>query len=219
MSAMLRCGAGGTMVPPAATPRRSGAARAALTATILLAMVAAASAQLPKPAGAVNDFAGVLTDDEKRTLTALVEELEDATTAEIAVATVASLDGMPLEDYATRLFAEWGIGQADRDNGVLILVAPSERAMRIEVGYGLEGILPDGLTGQIIRETFLPRFRVHQYGAGIVEGTTRVAAIVRRNETLSVAQLAALEPSPEGGAPSCGCWCRFSASSSSSASA
>ncbi len=150
------------------------------------------AAQLPAPSGAVNDFAGVLTADEERALTALVQEVEDATTAEIAVATVTGLDGMSVDEYATRLFAEWGVGQADKDNGVLILVAPAEREMRIEVGYGLEGVLPDGLAGQIIRETFLPKFRDNQYGAGIVEGTTRVAEIVRRNETLSAEQLAAL---------------------------
>ena len=65
------------------------------------------------------------------------------------MATVTSLDGMAVEDYATRLFEAWGVGQADKDNGVLVLVAPTEREMRIEVGYGLEGVLPDGLAGQI----------------------------------------------------------------------
>lgn len=151
------------------------------------------AAQLPMPAGAVNDFAGVLTADEERALTELVQGVEDATTAEIAVATVTGLDGMSVDEYATRLFAEWGVGQADKDNGVLILVAPTAREMRIEVGYGLEGVLPDGLAGQIIRETFLPKFRENQYGAGIVEGTTRVAAIVRRNEPLTAEALAALD--------------------------
>ncbi len=157
------------------------------------------SAQLPTPAGVVNDFAGVLTADEERALTELVQGVEDATTAEIAVATVTSLDGMSVEEYATRLFAAWGVGQADKDNGVLILVAPTEREMRIEVGYGLEGVLPDGLAGQIIRETFLPKFRDNQYGAGIVEGTTRVAAIVRRNEPLTAEALAALDQASGGG--------------------
>ncbi len=179
----------------------SFAARVWSAALLVLWMAAAAGAQLPQPSGAINDFAGVLSADEERALTALVEAVEDATTAEIAVATVTSLDGIPLEEYATRLFAEWGIGRAATDNGVLILVAPSERAMRIEVGYGLEGVLPDGLAGQIIRETFLPRFRAEEYGAGIVEGTTRVAEVVRRNETLSAEQLAALDSSAEGGTP------------------
>ena len=84
----------------------------------------------------------------------------------MAVVTVPSLNGVPAEDYAVQLFKEWGIGQAKTDNGVLVLVAPNEREMRIEVGYGLEGILPDGLAGQIIRENFVPRFRDNDTTAG-----------------------------------------------------
>jgi len=134
-----------------------------------------------------------ITTDEERTLADLVEQVERETTAEIAVATVRSLDSMSVEEYANRLFVQWGVGQADKDNGVLILVAPGEREMRIEVGYGLEEILPDGLAGQIIRETFTPAFRDNAYGRGIMEGTSRVAAIVRRNQPLTVAQRAALD--------------------------
>jgi len=149
--------------------------------------------QFPEPRGPVNDFADLLTDAEERTLSDLAEAVEAETTAEIAVATLTSLDGMPVEEYANRLFAQWGIGQADKDNGVLILVAPNEREMRIEVGYGLEEILPDGLAGQIIRESFTPAFRDGEYARGILDGTARVAAIVRRNQPLTAEQRAALE--------------------------
>lgn len=162
------------------------------------AVAAAQPADLPRPAGAINDFAQVLSGSEVQTLTTLVEEVERDTGAEIAVATVPSLDGRTVEDYATALFAAWGVGQAGKDNGVLVLVAPADRAMRIEVGYGLEGVLPDGLAGQIIRETFLPAFRSDAYGRGIVEGTTRVASIVRRNQTLSDTELQALAASQDG---------------------
>ena len=81
---------------------------------------------------------------------------------------------------------------------MLILVAPNEREMRIEVGYGVEEILPDGLAGQIVQETFLPRFRSGDYGLGIVEGTNRVAAIIRRNQPLTAEQRAALDQSASG---------------------
>lgn len=179
-----------------------------LAATLLWVAIAwsdalVAHADLPKAAGAINDFADVLTADEERALDQLVDDLEQATTAEIAVATVTSLDGLTVEEYATQLFAAWGVGQAGKDNGVLILVAPGERAMRIEVGYGLEGILPDGLAGQIIRETFLPAFREGAFGRGIVAGTTRVAEIVRRNEPVTAEQLQALAAaeSANGNAP------------------
>lgn len=157
-----------------------------------------ARADLPVASGAINDFADVLSADEEQTLASLVADVEQATTAEIAVATVTSLDGLAIEDYATQLFAAWGIGQTGKDNGVLILVAPSAREMRIEVGYGLEGILPDGLAGQIIRETFLPAFRDGAYGRGIVAGTTRVADLVRRNEPVTDAQLQALAAAQGG---------------------
>jgi len=171
--------------------------------TLVLVALCLAGASLvandrPKPTGAVNDFADVLSDAQERALTDLVQGVEDATTSEIAVATVTTLDGMTVEEYANRLFADWGIGRAGQDNGVLILVAPNEREMRIEVGYGVEEILPDGLAGQIVQETFLPRFRSGDYGAGIVEGTNRVAAIIRRNQPLTAEQRAALQESASG---------------------
>ena len=202
----------------------------AMTARLPLALAALCLAgaslganDLPKPAGAVNDFADVLSDAQERALTDLVQGVEDATTSEIAVATVTTLDGMTVEEYANRLFADWGIGRAGQDNGVLILVAPNEREMRIEVGYGVEEILPDGLAGQIVQETFLPRFRSGDYGAGIVEGTNRVAAIVRRNQPLTAEQRAALRNSRRlARAPtsrSSGCSCRSSVCSSPSDSA
>lgn len=173
--------------------------RAAFWCALTVAATAELRADLPRPVGAINDFAHVLGASEVQTLTALAEDVERTTGAEIAVATVTSLDSLTVEEYATKLFAAWGVGQAGKDNGVLILVAPSERAMRIEVGYGLEGVLPDGLAGQIIRESFLPAFRDNAYGRGIVEGTTRVAAIVRRNQPPTDAELQALAASQSPG--------------------
>ncbi|MGE0360409.1 MAG: YgcG family protein [Vicinamibacterales bacterium] len=179
-------------------------ARAWIAGMLLVATLTAgppgaiAQASLPAPTGAVSDFANLLADGDEARLTRVVADVEQATTAEIAVATVPSLDGLTVEEYATKLFAAWGVGQAGKDNGVLILVAPSEREMRIEVGYGLEGVLPDGLAGQIIRETFLPAFRADDYPRGIVEGTERVAAIVKRNEPLTEEQLQALASAGSG---------------------
>lgn len=100
---------------------------------------------------------------------------------------------MSVEEYANRLFKEWGIGQKAIDNGVLILVAPSERTMRIEVGYGLEPILPDGLAGQIIREQFTPAFKDSRYSEGILLRTQKVAEVVRRNHTLTPEERQQLE--------------------------
>ncbi len=146
--------------------------------------IVGAEAAFPEPRGRVNDFAGVLDAATAAELTRLVADTEARTSAEIAVVTVRSLDGMSVEEYAVKLFAEWGIGKSARDNGVLVLVAPAQRRMRIEVGYGLEPILPDALAGRIIREEFLPAFRDDQYGRGILQGVRRVADVVVRRETV-----------------------------------
>ena len=174
-------------------------AAACLTAfTLFQASPLAAQPEFPEAAGHVNDFAGVLDDASRKELEALLVTLETDTTAEVALATVSSLEGISVEEYATRMFNTWGVGQADKDNGVLILVAPSEREMRIEVGYGLEAVMPDGLAGSIIRNEFVPSFRDGNYQTGIVAGVRRVAAIVRRGEHVTESQLQALARAEEG---------------------
>ena len=173
--------------------RRRALPFVALALVALLSGAAARAAEFPAPVGRVNDFAALLTPAQRRSLESQLNDLERATSAEVAVVTVRSLDGRGVEEYATALFTQWGIGKKDADNGVLILVAVDDRAMRIEVGYGLEGVLPDGLAGAVIRETFLPRFRDNDYRTGVLEGTARVAGIVGRNETLTAQQRGALD--------------------------
>ena len=149
-------------------------------------------AAFPTPRGPINDFAGVLDDAAKADLTTLVRSAREQTTAEIAVVTVTSLDGMSVEEYANKLFAAWGIGKKGTNNGVLLLVAPTERKMRIEVGYGLEPVLPDGLAGEIIRTDCLPQFRAGHYSKGILDGTRHVVTIVERGHALTGAERRAL---------------------------
>jgi uncharacterized protein len=151
---------------------------------------ASAQGTLPKPAGRVTDLANVIDAGTEADLDRRLDQLEQRTSHEVAVVTVPSLDGAPVEDYAVRLFKEWGIGQAKQDNGVLVLVAPNEREMRIEVGYGLEGILPDGLAGEIVRDNFIPRFRNNDYNGGIRDGVTRVADIVEKQQVLTPEEVA-----------------------------
>ncbi len=149
-----------------------------------------AQGNFPKPTGRVNDFAGILDASVEAEIDQQLADLERKTSSEVAVAVVTSLDGMAVEDYANRLFKAWGVGQAKQDNGVLVVVAPNEREMRIEVGYGLEGVLPDGLAGQIIREQFLPRFRDNDYPGGIRDGIRRVVEVVERHQVLTPEELA-----------------------------
>jgi uncharacterized protein len=172
--------------------------RTVVLGLLLFTSLAQAQPVLPKPTGRVNDFAEVLDASTRSALEQRLQDVETRTTSEIAVAIVKSLDGMSNEEYGNRLFKEWGIGQAEKDNGVLILIAPNEREMRIEVGYGLEGVLPDGLAGEIRDEQFLPRFREDDYKGGIAAGVNRIADIVEKNQVLTPEELARLNtPKPQ----------------------
>jgi uncharacterized protein len=176
--------------------------RSAARALLVIALGVSLSAQsFPKPAGRISDFANVIDAATRAALDQRIDQLEQKTSSEIAVVTVTTLDGMEVEEYANKLFKEWGVGQAKQDNGVLVLVAPNDRAMRIEVGYGLEGVLPDGLAGQIIREDFLPRFRDNDYSGGINTGVNHVIDIVEKHQVLTPEELAKLNASNSGEAP------------------
>lgn len=179
------------------SPRR--AQTILLLALCLTASALAQSPELFEPDGYVNDFANVLDESAETYLEDYLGTLERDTTVEVAVATVPTLGGTTIEDYATRLFAAWKIGQAARDNGVLLLVAPTDRAVRIEVGYGLEGALPDGLAGDIIRNDILPEFRAGNIPRGIGRGLDRIARITRGEAATYAQPSAAAEddtPSP-----------------------
>jgi uncharacterized protein len=171
------------------------------TCAIVLTAVSLEAQNLPKPAGRITDLANIIDSATESELDSRLDELERKTSSEVAVVTVPSLDGVPVEDYSVRLFKAWGIGQAKTDNGVLVLVAPNEREMRIEVGYGLEGILPDGLAGQIIRENFTPRFRDNDYSGGIRDGVGRVIDVVEKQQVLTPEELARFNESGGGDFP------------------
>jgi uncharacterized protein len=157
-----------------------------LVALFLPAFQRPLTAAFPRPSGYVNDFASVLTEDDRAYLENYLRTVERDTTAEVVVATVTSLDGLSIEEYASRLFADWGIGKKASDNGVLLLVAPAERRVRIEVGYGLEGSLPDGLAGEIIRAAIVPEFQQGNLRRGIGRGLDRIARVVRGDAVATV---------------------------------
>jgi uncharacterized protein len=146
----------------------------------LLIYLASLAAILPPqdPTKRIHDRAGLLAPAEAATLEALARDVEAKTTAQLAVVTVTSLDGETVERYANQLFNAWGIGQKDVNNGVLFLVAPNERRMRIEVGYGLEPLLTDSLCGEIRDQDIIPRFKAGDYPGGIVAGTQRIAEAI-----------------------------------------
>jgi uncharacterized protein len=139
------------------------------------------AADLPRPQSWVSDLAGVIDPEAKSELEQFLSQLKEKTNAEVAVVTIPSLEGDSVERLANELFTRWGIGVKGKDNGVLILLAMQERKVRIEVGYGLEGILPDGLCGQIIREQMAPSFKQADYSMGILQGVSAVAGIIAKN--------------------------------------
>jgi uncharacterized protein len=130
------------------------------------------------PRGFVSDFAEIIPSAEEAAISAKLQSLEQVTGAQVAVVTIKSLDGETIETYAVRLFEEWGIGQAKDDNGLLLLVAPDEREVRVEVGYGLEGTVTDLQSGNIIRSVILPAFREENYAAGIDGAVDALSAII-----------------------------------------
>ncbi len=137
-------------------------------------------AQLATPplTGRVVDNAGLLDAAQENVLTDRLAAHEASTGEQVVVVTLPSLEGDVLEDVSLRLARDWGIGQADFDNGALLLVAQAERQIRIEVGYGLEGRLTDIQSGLIIRETMVPRFRTGDFAGGISAGVDAVLGVL-----------------------------------------
>ncbi|WP_142715397.1 TPM domain-containing protein [Fodinibius sediminis] len=125
-----------------------------------------------EPVGHVNDFAQLLSRSEQQQLETKLRNYRDTTTTVIAIATLESLHGISIEEAATTLFNEWKLWEGDKDNGVLLLIAPNERKIRIEVGYGLEGAIPDIMAGRIIREILSPSFRKGDYYSGLDRATS-----------------------------------------------
>jgi uncharacterized protein len=152
--------------------RRTLAALPLLCGLFLLAIavVQAAEPQFPPLTGRVNDRAGLLSERDESELEAALARFEAETTNQIVVVTVESLQGLPIEDYGYQLGRHWGIGQEGKDNGALLIVAPEEREMRIEVGYGLEGELTDAQSRTIIETRILPHFRQGDFTAGVKAG-------------------------------------------------
>jgi len=135
----------------------------------------------PAPRGAVNDFAGIIDAVSAQTMENLSREVLQKTGASIVVAVLAGIGDNDPDDYANRLYQAWGIGDKVQNKGVLILLTLKERKIRIETGYGLEGILPDGLTGEIIDTYVLPDLKVGQYGSGLARGVAAVASVIAKD--------------------------------------
>jgi len=138
----------------------------------------AAALDVPYLTGRIVDGAEILSPAAREEISQALKAHEDRTTNQIAVLTVPSLEGDNIEDFAIRVFETWRLGQAEKDNGLLFVVALSDRRMRIEVGYGLEGDLTDLAAGRIIRNVMTPRFKDGDYDSGIRDGVSAAIAIL-----------------------------------------
>ncbi|EAQ27594.1 hypothetical protein NAP1_08377 [Erythrobacter sp. NAP1] len=169
----------------------------------LIASPALAQPEFPALTGRVVDNADLLSPAQEADLTAKLEALETQSQRQLVVATVPDLQGYDISDYGYQLGREWGLGDAERNDGALLLVAPNERKVRIEVGYGLEGYLTDALSALIIQNQILPRFRDGDMPGGIVAGTDAIVAQLQLppEEAARIAQEAGEARKSDGGFP------------------
>jgi uncharacterized protein len=174
------------------------AAHGGLAALVLLLSCQAVSAQapaFPPLSGRVVDDAGILDVQTKASLEAKLADLEAKTTNQLVVVTLKSLQGYDIADYGYRLGRHWGIGLKEKSNGALLIVAPNERRVRIEVGYGLEGSLTDAVTRLIIENAILPRFRANDFAGGVARGVDDIVAVLS-GQAAEYKQRAAKRPDP-----------------------
>ncbi len=143
---------------------------------VCVSVGALAAANFPRLSGRVVDEANILDAHRRTSLDTLLESHERATSNQVVVVTLSSLQGYDIADFGYQLGRHWGVGQQDKDNGVLLIVAPQERKVRIEVGYGLEGTLTDALASQIIQRKILPKFRNGDMPAGIESGAKTIVS-------------------------------------------
>lgn len=179
------------------------AARWWLALILFVAVCAGLRAEKPKdlkPQGYVNDFAGVLSSTATEKLRALCSELDHKADAQIAIVTVRSLDGESVADFTIQVATRWGVGPREKSRGVMILLATEDHKYRIEVGYGLEPILPDGKVGGFGREAVL-LLRQNDYDGAISLITRRVAAVIAEDKKISLEALGGANPVPDNSEP------------------
>lgn len=168
-----------------------------LLLSILYGSASAQEAEIPQPLGYVSDYAGVIDEETEAYLSGLLKELEERTTAEVAVLTVKTTEPLDIFDYGMEVFDSWKIGKKGKDNGLLFLIAVEDRKMYILTGYGLEGILPDGKVGEI-RDEVREYFKLGDYAGGIKDGVERIAGIIAEDAGVELTGL------PTGEEPSSG---------------
>jgi len=139
----------------------------------------------PKPEGYVSDFAHVIDDASRSRLEAYAASVEQSTGAQMAFVTIPSLEGEPIEDVANTIFRAWGVGQKGKNEGIMLLLSIGDHRSRLEVGYGLEPILPDGLDGDILRE-MRPALRQNDFGDAMIAAAGTIGSAIAKAKNVQV---------------------------------
>ncbi|WP_078084282.1 TPM domain-containing protein [Microbulbifer mangrovi] len=150
-----------------------------LCPALVWAGLAVADVKFPPLSGRVVDNANLLSQSTRYQLTEMLQQQEKETSNQIVVVTLPDLQGLTIEEYGYQLGRHWKIGQKDKDNGALLIVAPAEREVRIEVGYGLEGALTDAMSSNIIHTKILPHFRNGNFDGGVTAGVESIIAAIK----------------------------------------
>jgi uncharacterized protein len=140
----------------------------------------------PKPIGPVNDFAGIIPASEKQNMDILAREVLQKTGTSVVVATMSTIEDVDVATYANELYQAWGIGKKGEDKGVLIFLTVKERRVWIEIGYGVEGILPDGLAGEILDRYAVPFLKKDQYGKGLYNALAAVSQVIAKDANVTL---------------------------------
>ena len=168
---------------------------ALLIAFLLTAPALSAALEVPPLRGRVNELAGLMPPERAHQLESRLEQFESETGHQVTVLTIPTLEGEDIEGFSIRVAESWKIGQKGFDNGVILIVAKNDRKLRIEVGYGLEGVLPDAIASRIIREIIVPHFRDNDFASGIEAGIDAILKVTRGE---SLPEMARPQRSPTG---------------------
>jgi len=153
---------------------------------LLLSQAVSGAENFPKPTGLVNDFAGLIQQTEKQKMEILAQEVLQKTGTSVVVVTMSTIGNADAATYVTELYQSWGIGKKGEDKGVLIFLTSKERRVRIETGYGVEGILPDGLVGEILDRYAVPFLKKDQYGKGLYNALAAVSQVIAKDANVQL---------------------------------
>ncbi len=141
---------------------------------------------LPAPRGLINDFADIIPPAYEEQMNSLAHEVLEKADATLTVVTIKDIGGANIDEFTNRLYEMWGVGKKGEDRGAMILVAFKERMIRIEVGYGLEGVIPDGLAGQIRDQVIVPYLKKDEFGPGLSNGLSALAGIIAKDRGIEL---------------------------------